>query len=109
MRADVGEHERSRVLDQHAEDPAARAAGRRSPHAWPVDAAGEEALERLAPLVEHADGRVARAGQLPGGLEQPLQHDLEVELGDERTAGLEEPGGRDVVRILRHGADSTNP
>ena len=60
-------------------------------------------------LVEHADGRVARAGQLPGGLEQPLQHDLEVELGDERAAGLEEPGGGVVVRILRHGADSTNP
>ena len=104
MRADVGEHERARVLDQHAEDPAAtrqvadRGVGRG------VDAAGEEALERPALLVEHADGRIARAGQLAGGLEQPLEHDLEVELGDERAAGLEEPCGG-VGGVLRHRAD----
>ena len=101
MRADVGEHERAGILDQHAEDPAAarQVADRRVGRG--VDAAGEEALQRLAALVEHADRRVARAGQLTRGLEQPLQDHLEVERGDEGAAGLEEPCGG-VVHVLGH-------
>ena len=35
MRADVGQHERSRLVDQQPEDRRARAAARRSPRAWP--------------------------------------------------------------------------
>ena len=104
MRADVGQHQRARVLDQQAEDPApAREVADRRVRGR-VDAAGEEALERPPLRVEHADGRVARAGQLACGLQQPLEHDLEVELGDERAAGLQEPRGG-VGGVLRHRAD----
>ena len=56
-----------------------------------VDAGREEALEALAPLVEHADRRVARARQLARDLEQPLEHRLGVELGDQRPADVQQP------------------
>ena len=55
-----------------------------------VDAGGQKALEAFAALVEHADRRVARAGQLARDLEQPLQHGLHVELGDERAPDVEQ-------------------
>ena len=87
---DVGEPQRPRVLDQHAE------------HAVParqvadlavrvlVDPDGQEALELLAALVEDADRRVARAGQLTGDLEQPFEHRLGVELGDQRAPDVDQ-------------------
>ena len=56
-----------------------------------VDAGGQEALELLAALVEHADRRVARAGELARDLEQPLEHRLGVELGDQRAADVHQP------------------
>ena len=55
-----------------------------------ADAGRQEALEALAPLVEHADGRVARARQLARDLEQALEHRLGIELGDERPPDVQQ-------------------
>ena len=79
--ADVGHAQRPRVADEDAEDPvpsgqvADRAVGLR------VDPAGQEALELPAAVVEDAERRVARAGQLARHLEHAVEDDLEVELG----------------------------
>ena len=83
MRADVGEPQRPRVGDQHAEHAApAREVADRAVRLR-VDAGGQEALEPLAPLVQHADRGVARAGQLARDLEQPFEDGLGIEDGDE--------------------------
>ena len=60
-------------LDQHAEDAAAARQVADRALRLLVDAGGEEALELLAALVEHADRGVARAGHLAGDLEQLMQ------------------------------------
>ena len=91
MRADVGQPQRPRIVDQHTEHaaPAGQVADRSM--RLLVDARGEEPLEQLAPLVEHADRRVARAGQLARDLEQLIEHDLRIELGDQRAPDGEQP------------------
>ena len=88
--ADVGQAKRLGVADQLAEDAAA--AGKladRAPRGL-VDAGGEEAVELLALLIEDADGRVARSGQLAPGFEHALQHRLAVQLGDYRGSDFEQ-------------------
>ena len=88
--ADVGQAKRLGMADQLAEDAAA--AGQladRAPRGL-IDAGGEEALELLAVLVEDADGRVARSGQLAAGFEHALQHRLAVQLGDYRGSDFEQ-------------------
>ena len=90
MLADVGDPQRPRVVDQEAEDPAAarevadRAVGRL------VDAAGEELGELAAVLVEDPERRVARAGQVARGLEDTVEDDVEVELGEQAASDLDE-------------------
>ena len=73
MRADVSQPQRMRVLDQQPEHAVAarkvadrRALGRR-------DAAGQKALQALAPLVHDPHRGVLRAGQLARDLEHPRQ------------------------------------
>ncbi len=69
-----------------------------------VDAAGDEALDLSALLVEHADRRVPRAGQLAGGLQQLVQDVIELEMGHERPPGLQEPPQLGLVEdALGHG------
>jgi hypothetical protein len=89
MRAEVVEDDRARVLDQQAEDaaPARELADRRA--RLGAHARGQEALKPPPAGVEHAERRVAGAGQLPGHVDEPLQHHLEVELGDQRPPRLE--------------------
>ena len=81
--AEVLEPQRPRLLDQQPEDAAT--AGQVPDRAMRVrvDAGGDEALELLPALVEHAHGRVARAGDLARDVEQLLQDRLDVELGDQ--------------------------
>ena len=43
-----------------------------------------------AVLVEHADRRVAGAGQLAGDAQQLLEHGVDLELGHEAAAGLQQ-------------------
>src|SRR6478672_11643236 len=89
--ADVGETQGLRVADQlpkHA--PAAWQAPDR-PSRLLVDAGVDEALQAFLRLVEDPEGRVAGARQLAGGFDHVLQHDLDVELGEDPTADLDQP------------------
>ena len=88
--ADVGEAQRPRLLDQQAEHAApARQVADRAPRLL-VDAVGDEALQLVAVLVEHAERGVAGAGQLAGDLEHAAEDDLRVELGDEAAADVDQ-------------------
>ena len=90
VRADVRQTQRPRLGDQHPENPAAAGQVADGAMGVLVDAGREEALEALAPLVEHADGRVARARQLARDLEQALEHRFGIELGDERPPDVQQ-------------------
>ena len=90
--AKVLEPERPRLLDQQPEDAAT--AGQLPDPAvrGVVDAGRDESLELLAALVEHADGRVARTGEIARDIEQP-QDRLDVQRGDEESAScIDQPG-----------------
>ena len=91
MRAHVGQPQRPRVGDQHAEHAAAVRQVADLRGGSPRRCRGEEPLEALPPLVEHADRRVARAGHLARRLQQALEHGLGLELRDQRPARLEQP------------------
>ena len=88
--ADRVQAQRVRVGDERAEDSAAlgQVADRRP--CGVVDAVGDEALEPRARPVDHAQRRVARAGQLGGQLGQPLKQAVEGELGSQGYPGLDE-------------------
>jgi hypothetical protein len=91
MLADLTEANRPRFGDQEAEDAAPvreltdRGAG------LVIDAHGEKALERGSLGVENPEGCVASPGQLTGGLEEPPQDRLEVQLGDQRATHVDQP------------------
>ena len=50
----------------------------------------QEALERLAGLVDHAERGVLGAGDLGGRLDDPLQQRVQRQLGAEGDAGVDE-------------------
>ena len=90
MVADLGQAQRARLLDQQAEHAApARQVADRPPRLL-VDAVGDEALQFVAVLVEHAEGGVAGPGQLAGDLEHLLEDHLGVELGDEAATDVDQ-------------------
>ena len=55
------------------------------------DPEGDEALQLVAAAVDHAERRVARAGQLGGDPDQGLQDGVERQLRGDRDSGLDEP------------------
>src|SRR6185437_16755890 len=55
-----------------------------------VDPDRQELLEAVAAVVEDAERRVPRAGEVPRGLEDGLEHRLEVEVRDERAPDLDQ-------------------
>ena len=80
MVAEVLEPQRPRLLDQQPEDARGRVG--RSPIARCVAASMPAVTKRsssAARLVEHADGRVARAGDLARDVEQLAQDRLDVD------------------------------
>ncbi len=90
MAADVCEAQRARLLDQQAEDASpARQVADRAPRLL-VDAVGDEALQLVAVFVEHAERRVAGAGQVAGDLEHAAKDDLRVQLGDEPAPDVDQ-------------------
>ena len=89
--ADVRQTQRPRLADEHAEDAASPRQVADRPVGLVVDADGEKPLERRSLLVEHPERRVARARELASRVEHVLEHRLEVELRDERAAGVDEP------------------
>ena len=70
-----------------------------------VDAAREEAGELAAAVVEDAERDVARPGEVGRGLQQPVEHRLEVELGQQPAPGVDEPREPVLVQAFerRHG------
>ena len=74
--ADVGEAQRLWIADQHAEHAAAARQLADRLARLLVDPEGQEALERGAPLVEDPERRVAGAGDLAGGREDPVEDGL---------------------------------
>ncbi len=90
MAADVGQAQRPRLLDQQAEHAAAARQVADRPPRLLVDAVGDEALQLVAVLVEHAERGVAGTGQLAGDLEHLPEDHLRVELGDEAAADVDQ-------------------
>ena len=88
--ADVRKPERLGVLDQQPQDSAAARQVADCPMTLRLDAAGDEALELDAPLVEYAERGVARPGHAAGDVEQLTDNPVDVEHGDEPAAGLDE-------------------
>jgi hypothetical protein len=88
--ADSVETQRMRLGDQDAEDavPAWKVAD--GGVGGLVDSDGEETLELLAPVVENPEGGVSGARQLACDVEHPIQQAVDVELGDEGLAHVEE-------------------
>ena len=68
-----------------------------------VDAAREEAGELAASLVEDAERDVARPGEVGGGLQQPVEHRLEVQLGQEAAPGVDEACEPVLVQAVQRG------
>ena len=77
-------------MDEHAEDPAA--AGQLADRVTRrlVEAVGDEPLQASAAPVDHAERRVARAGELGGDPHERLQDGVERELRGDRDPGLDE-------------------
>ena len=73
-----------------------------------IDPARDEALQLAAVLVEDADRGVARAGQLAGDAQQLLEHGVDLELGHQPAAGLQQRREAGFVeRPELHGGDSS--
>ena len=98
MVADVLEPQRPRILDQQAEDPAPAGQIADRPVRLGIDPGGDEALELLPAIVEDADGGVARAGDLAGDVEEPYEHRVDVELGDEPRARIDQAPEAELVK-----------
>jgi hypothetical protein len=90
MVADFGQAEWARLLDQQAEHTAATwQVADRAPRLL-VDAVGDEALQFVAVLIEHAKGGVTGPSQVAGDLEHLLEDHLRVELGDEAAPNVDQ-------------------
>ena len=101
MVADVLEPQRARLLDQQPEDPpAAREIADRAVRLGSIPAVMKR-VELLPAVVEHADGRVARAGDLAGDVEQLLQHGLHVELGDQAATRIDQAPEAELIKGRR--------
>jgi len=107
MLADVRQAQGPRVLDEHPEDPVAARQVADRPVGLGVDAAREEALELLTTLVENPQRRVARARQLLSDIEDALQDELEIELGYDGAAHVDESAQALIVEMcIAHNRES---
>ena len=87
---DVVQPQRPGVLDQHAEDAAAARQVADRGVLRLVDADAEESLQLGAALVEDAERGVLGAGQRARLVEHALQQRLQVQLGDDRAADVQD-------------------
>ena len=87
----VVEPECVRVPNQHPEDPAAVRKVADAFLRLRVDARGQEALERAAGWIDHAERRVPRPRQLRRGVDDSLQEGIERELRRDRDPGVDQP------------------
>ena len=73
-----------------------------------ADAPGDEAPQLAAVVVQHPERGVPGAGQLAGDAQQLLEHGVDLELGHQPAARLEERReARFVERSEPHGGDSS--
>ena len=103
MVADPRQPQRLRSADQLAEDAAA-ARQRADPLAHlVVDPDGEEASQLALVVVEDAERRVPRPGELARGLDHLLEHGFGIVLGDQPAADFEQ--AQEVLRpkLCAHG------
>jgi hypothetical protein len=106
--AHIVQAQRRRVADELAEDAVtARQVADRLARLR-IDPTGDEALQLAAVLVENADGGVAGAGQLAGDAQQLLEHGVDLELGDQTAARLQQRRKAGLVELPElHGEDSS--
>ena len=90
MAPDVGEPQRLWVLDEQSEDAASARQVADRAMAIGINAAGDEALELGAALIENAERGISRAGHPARHVEQLADDALDLELGDEPAPGLDE-------------------
>ncbi len=103
MIAHVGQAQRARILDQHAEHtPSTRQLADRAQGRLAVETGGHEALELCPPLVEHPERGVLSAGDRARLLQDALEHRLGVELGHERPADIQQTADPIVILRLVH-------
>jgi hypothetical protein len=103
MVADVVQAQRTRVVDEHAEQAATARQVADGAMGVLVDAAGEEACELTAALVEDPERDVARPGEVGGGLQEPVEHGLEVQFGQQAAPGLDEAREPALVEAVERG------
>jgi hypothetical protein len=102
--ADVGEAEWAWLIDQNSQNSASMREVADLPLRRCIDSERQEALERAAVVGEHPDGGVTRAGEIGRGVEHTAEHRLEVEVGDEDTAYVEQPAeAYDIEAGFRQG------
>ena len=77
------------MLDQRAEHPTAARQIADCALCVLIDSGGQELLELGALLVQGPEGCVARPGDLPCGLQHPLEDSAQIELGHELTSDVE--------------------
>ena len=78
MRPDVRQPQRARVTDQLTEDAVTARQVADGAAGLVVDPARQEPCQPLAPLVQHAERRVLRAGELAAGLDHAFEDELEL-------------------------------
>ena len=89
MAADVVEPQRARVADQLAEHAVPARQRADAAALLVVDAERQEALEVLASLIQHAEGRVLRIRDVARHLEDALEHALDVQRRDHLAREVE--------------------
>ena len=78
MRSHVRQSQRARIADQLAQDAVAPRQVADHASGVFVDAARQEAREQLTAVIEHAERRVARAGQLATRFDHALKDELQL-------------------------------
>ena len=102
MRAHVGEPQRSGVLDQHAKHPTAARRIADLSACLLIDSPRDEALQPGPLHIEHTERRIAGARDLPGGLQDEVEHLVRIQLRHERAADLQEAAHPSLVELVPH-------
>ena len=90
MAAHIGQAQRARVADQLAQHAPAGRQRADGAALLLVDPARHEPGQAVTRLVQHAQRRVARAGELAGRLQHAFEHQLEIKLLEHAAGDLED-------------------
>ena len=100
MLPEIGEPQRLRFEDQQTEDPMAPREIADGPVGLVVEAGGDELDEAGPRLVEEAERAIASVHQVGGGVDDALQHCLQVEVGADRQHRLHQLAQRPRTGVL---------